>query len=75
MERPAPKFLGVKVKSSRVMRDGGPLCTLPSNRTTDPIALHPIKKKEKKKPKKKWTEHPQSGESLPKPQIATYVVF
>ncbi len=41
MERPAPKFLGVKVKSSRVMRDGALCAPCHQTQTTDPFALLP----------------------------------
>jgi hypothetical protein len=76
MERPALKFLGVKSKSSSVMRDGAFCAPCHQTRTTNPFALLPIKRK-KKTPKKQRKEKPESGESesLPKPQIATYLVF
>jgi hypothetical protein len=52
MERPALKFLGVKAKSSSVMRDGALCAPCHQTWTTNPFALLPIKRK-KKPPKNK----------------------
>lgn len=53
MERPTLKFLGVKAKSSSVMRDGALCAPCHQTRTTNPFALLPIKRKEKKTAKNK----------------------